>query len=246
MDRLIYTALSGMRGSMSMERVIANNMANAQTIGYRADRLQFTPVELDGPQVAARVQSSGEVKGTDMAAGAVTATGQPLDIAMNGSAMITVQAGDGGEGYTRRGDLSVAPSGVLQNGDGRPVMGSGGPISVPLGTVISIRADGSVLATDPAARDAPPQTVGRIKFADPAGSIVQKDLAGLFRVPDGGVLPADEAATATTGALEQSNVDHTAVLVQMIESQRLFDMRTKLVATAKEIDTSSASLMRLS
>lgn len=245
MDRLIYTALSGMRGSMSMERVIANNMANSQTIGFRAERLQFTPMEIVGPQIDARIQSSGEVKGVDMAAGSVTTTGHPLDIALNGAALLTVQAADGGEAYTRRGDLSIAPSGILQNGDGRPVMGNGGPISVPLGLVISIRADGTVLAADPAAGDAPPQTVDRIKFADPAGSVIQKDLTGLFRVPGGGVLPTDETATATSGALEQSNVESTAVLVQMIESQRLFDMRTKLVATAREIDTSSTALLRL-
>ena len=63
---------------------------------------------------------------------------------------------------------------------------------------------------------------------------------------DGGVLPADEEATVRSGALEQSNVDVTGILVQMVEAQRLFDMRTKLVASAKELDESGASLMRLS
>jgi flagellar basal-body rod protein FlgF len=58
-------------------------------------------------------------------------------------------------------------------------------------------------------------------------------------------LPADEEARVHSGALEQSNVDVTSILVQMVEAQRLFDMRTKLVATAKELDEGSATLMRI-
>jgi flagellar basal-body rod protein FlgF len=67
----------------------------------------------------------------------------------------------------------------------------------------------------------------------------------LFRVVGGGVLPTDEEAKVQPGTLEQSNVDPTAVLVEMVEAQRLFDMRTKLVATAREVDEGSAALMRL-
>ena len=245
MDRLIYTALSGMRGSMAQQRVIANNMANAQTIGFRAERVRFTPMTLDGPQLEARVLSDGAVQGADMRSGTLTTTGRALDLALNDAALLTVQATDGGEAYTRRGDLSVSASGVLQNGDGRPVMGSGGPITVPAGAVISIRADGSVLAADPATPDAPPQVLDRIKLASAEGSRIVKALDGLFRVSGGGVLPGDEAATVTSGALEGSNVDTAGVLVEMIESQRLFEMRTKLVAAARELDQGGASLMRL-
>ena len=246
MDRLIYTALSGMRGSMAQQQVIANNMANAQTIGFRAERVRFTPMTLDGPQLEARVLSDGAVEGVVMRGGAIMTTGRALDLALDGAALLTVQAVDGGEAYTRRGDLSVSASGVLQNGDGRPVMGNGGPITVPPGAVISIRADGSVLAADPATPDAPPAVLDRIKLASAEGSPIAKALDGLFRVPGSGVLPADEAATVTTGVLEGSNVDTAGVLIDMIENQRLFDMRTKLVATAREIDQGGASLMRLS
>lgn len=254
MDRLIYTALSGMRGSMAQQRVIANNMANAQTIGFRAERVRFTPMVLaqanGGPQLEARVLSDGAVEGADMRGGAVMTTGRGLDLALNDTALLTVQAADGGEAYTRRGDLSVSATGVLQNGDGRPVMGSGGPITVPPGAVLSIRADGTLLAADPATPDAAPAVLDRIKLASAEGSPLAKALDGLFRVRadgvlGGGVLPADEAATVTTGALEGSNVDTAGVLVEMIESQRLFDMRTKLVATARELDQGGASLMRL-
>ncbi len=245
MDRLIYTALSGMRGSMASERVIASNMANSATVGYRADQLQFSAANLVGPQLEARALTDGEVRRADMSAGVFTTTGRPLDIAMNGDAMLTLQAEDGGEAYSRRGDLSFSASGVLQNGDGRPVLGIDGPISAPPGSTLSVLSDGSVVAGDPTAPGAPGQPIGRIKFASIGGSPLFKELSGLFRVPDGGILPHDEAATATPKTLEQSNVSATRVLAEMIDSQRLFEMRTKLVATAKEIDEGGASLMRL-
>lgn len=245
MDRLIYTAYSGMTGSMVSQRVIASNMANAQTIGFRAEMLNALPVTLKGPSLEARAMTEGEVRGASMKQGTLVQTGNPLDIALTGHTMLAVQAEDGEEAYTRRGDLSVDATGLLTNGDGRPVIGDGGPVTVPLGAKVSIGPDGSVLAADPATPDAPPQQVAKLKIAGTDGSKIEKGLDGLFRVSGGGVLPADDEAKVQTGTLEQSNVDPTAILVEMIEAQRLFDMRTKMIATAKEVDEGSAALMRL-
>jgi flagellar basal-body rod protein FlgF len=245
MDRLIYTAVSGMADSMTRERVIASNMANAQTIGFKAETLYTTPITLKGPSLEARAMAEGEVKGANMDSGAITPTGRKLDIAMQGDAMIAVQAMDGTEAYTRRGDLTVSPTGVLENGDGRPVIGNGGPITVPIDGQITIGPDGSVLVANPETPNLPAQPVDQIKLASPAGSTIEKGLDGLFRVVGGGTLPADGAAKLAVGSLEQSNVNASEVLTQMIQAQRLFDIRTKLIATAKEVDQSSASLMRM-
>lgn len=246
MDRLIFTAYSGMTGSTVQQRVIASNMANAQTIGFRAELLTHTPMTLKGPSLEARAMTDGEVHGASMKQGTLIETGNPLDVAMTGSAMLAVQAEDGSEAYTRRGDLSIDASGVLSNGDGRPVIGNGGPITVPLGSKVSIGADGSVLVANPDTPDQPAQAVDRIKVSATQGSRIEKGLDGLFRVVGSGVLPADEETPVQAGYLEQSNVDATAVLVEMVEAQRLFDMRTKLVATAREVDEGSAQLMRIS
>ena len=257
MDRLIYTAVSGMNASMQRERMIASNMANAQTIGFRAETMQFTPQTLvsplttptEGEDIELRSMTSGMVKGASMKAGSLSQTGRELDVAMAGDALLTVQAPDGGEAYTRRGDLSISASGLMQNGDGLPVMGENGPITVPLGSHISIAPDGSVMASDPQTPDQPPVRIERLKLANGRGSQIEKDLTGLFRVPAGasgfGVLPLDEDARVMTGTLEQSNVNPTEVLVEMVESQRLYDMRTKLVATAKQLDESGAQLMKI-
>ena len=246
MDRLIWTAVSGMSASMARQRMIANNMANAQTIGFRAELMVAAPVTVKGPQVEARALTDAAVRGARMEQGVVSETGNPLDIALSGEALLGVQADNGSEAYTRRGDLSLLPSGLLVNGEGHPVLGEGGPISIPPGSELSIAPDGAVLARDAATPDASLQPLDKLKLASPAGSRIAKGLDGLFRVEGGGVLPTDPEARLTSGALEQSNVRPSQVLVEMIEAQRLYDMRTKLIATAKELDEGGAALMRLS
>ena len=245
MDRMIYTALTGMNAAMNRQRAVASNLANAQTTGFRAETFSMQPLTLKGPALEARAMTQGAVRGADMSAGRIVPTGQPLDIAVRGDALIALQALDGSEVYSRRGDLAIGVGGVLENGDGRPVMGEAGPITVPAGRSVSIATDGSVLATDPAAPEAPAEVIGRIKLASPAGSAILKDLEGFLRVPDGGILPADPTAQVETGALEQSNVDTAGTLVEIIEAQRSFERRSKLFTTASELDQAGSQLMSL-
>ena len=245
MDRLIYTAVSGMTAAMNRQRVVSSNLSNAQTIGFRAETLQSTPMTLDGPQLEVRSMNQTQVKGAEMKAGSIISTGRPLDIAMQRDAMLAVQTFDGGEGYTRRGDLSISPTGLLQNGEGLPVLGQNGPITVPAGANVSISPRGEVLVANPEAPTEPPTEIDRLKLASWRGSQIEKDLTGIFRVPNNGALPADENAELIVGSLEQSNVKTTEVLVEMVEAQRSFDMRTKLIATARELDEGGASLMRI-
>src|SRR3546814_13262456 len=94
MDRLIYTSLTAMRGSMSRQTAIANNLANAQTPGFRADIANAQSLWLDGSGLDARAMMSEEVLGADMRAGTVTQTGRDLDIALQGDALPVVPAED--------------------------------------------------------------------------------------------------------------------------------------------------------
>ena len=245
MDRLIHTALSGMRASMDSQRVIASNMANANTLGFRAELVDARAVTIEGLPNEARAMQTVQVRGADMKAGEMIDTGRSLDLAIETEALMAVQAEDGTEAYTRRGDLSISATGLLVNGEGRPVLSDTGPITVPPTGIPAIAPDGTITITDPAVPDQPPAEIGRIKLAGWQGSPIQKGLDGLFRVEGGGVLPLDETATVKTGALEQSNVSTTEVLVEMIDAQRLFAMRSKMIATAREIDESGAQLMRL-
>ena len=245
MDRLIYTAMSGMSASMLRQRMVASNMANAQTIGFKAERIDMRPVTLESDGMEVRAMNRTEVRGASMKQGSVTPTGRELDVALQGDAMLALQAMDGTEAYSRRGDLSVTAAGVLQNGDGLPVIGENGPLTVPAGAEVSIAEDGGVLVFDKTQPDLPAQRIGRLKLASTSGSEIEEGLDGLFRVKGGGVLPMDADARVIPGALEQSNVVPSQVLVDMIEAQRLFEIRTNVVSTARELDEGSARLMRL-
>lgn len=246
MDRLIWTAVSGMNASMARQRVIASNMANAQTPGFRAEVMAHSPLTIEARTIEVRAFNAAEVLGADMNQGAMIATGRALDVAIAGEGLIAVQASDGSEAYTRRGDLELSPSGLLITGDGVPVLGNAGPVAIPPGAKISIGPDGAVLAANPADPSSPPAQIDRIKLVSRGGSRIEKGFDGLFRVREGGVLPADPEARLIPETLEQSNVKPAQVLVEMVEAQRLFDMRTKLVATAKELDEGGAALMRIS
>jgi len=246
MDRLVYTALSGMRSQMHAQTAIANNIANASTIGFRADRVTFDRSLLtSGDALDTRQLATGTVMDADRGNGAILPTGRPLDVAVTGDSWIAVQATDGTEAYTRRGDLSVAPSGVLETGDGFPVMGSGGPITVPPHQEIRISSDGTVSIVPPGGDPDQPQQIDRIKLASPEGSDTVKGLDNLLHVRGGGVLPDDLDATVQSGALEQSNVNLTQALVDMIENQRAYEVQANLLKEAKQMDESTASLMRM-
>ncbi len=245
MDRLVNTALTAMRGAMARQASIANNLANANTIGFRAEIANAETRWIKGDTFDTRAQASEQVIAADMAQGAITQTGNPLDVAMNGDALLGVQGADGSEAYTRRGDLKVSDSGLLTTGDGLPVLGEGGPITLPELSSVSIAQDGSIWGVPQGGDPASPQQIDKLKLVSPVGSSIAKGKDGLFREVNGGALPDDPLATVTAGSVEGSNVNATTALVQMIEASRAYETQVKMIDTAKQLDDGGASLMRL-
>ena len=247
MDRLIYTAMTAMNAAMDRQRVVANNLANASTPGFRQEIFSVTPATLKDGSLEARAPARGNVRGADMTAARVVPTGNPLDVALEGEALLAFQSPDRqGEIYSRRGDLRVSASGVIENGEGLAVLGEGGtPISVPPGFSIAIAADGTILARDPATPNAPAEPLDKLRLVNPQGSPLAKGIDSFLKVPGGGVLPPDPAARLTTGALEMSTVETADTLVQMIEAQRAFEQRAKIIATAGTLDEAGSGLMAL-
>lgn len=245
MDRLIHTSLSALRGAMARQAATSNNLANVNTVGFRGEMTAARALWIRGDSHEARAVAAEEVTGADMRAGAVTATGRDLDVALEGDALLTVQAANGDEAYTRRGDLQLAETGVLSTGDGNPVLGEQGPVTIPPADSLKIEADGSVWVVPLGGDAARPQLIDRLKIASPSGSEVVKGLDGLFRVRGGGALPADPSGRLVSGSLEGSNVAPTKALVDMIEASRAWETQLKLIATAREIDGSAADLMRM-
>lgn len=246
MDKLVYTAATGLQARMAAQAAIANNMANASTPGFRADLVNFAQLDVSGQGLDTRRPTAEEVTNADFKPGTIEQTGRPLDVAMDGQAWLAVQSADGSEAYTRRGDLQISATGVLETGDGFPVMGSGGPITVPPADKIEIASDGT-LSIKPfgSAADAPMQKIDQLKLVSPVGAQTAKGLDNLLYVQGGGTLPQDLTAKVQTGALEGSNVDMTQVLVDMIENQRAYEVQANLLKNAKDMDQGGASVMSL-
>jgi flagellar basal-body rod protein FlgF len=248
MDKLVYTAATGLKAHMAAQAAIANNMANASTTGFRADRVVFDRIELKGggARHEARAPAAEEVTDADRSVGAIIQTGRNLDVALTDSdTWLTVQAPDGTEAYTRRGDLTVTASGTLQTGDGYLVMGSGGPITIPPYNSLSIGSDGSISIIPQGGMATDATVVDKLKLVSDRGSTTVKGLDNLMHVRGGGVLPENMDAKIASGSLEQSNVNMTQVLVDMIENQRSYEVQANLLKEAKTMDESAASVMRM-
>jgi len=245
MDRLIYSSLAAMRGAMSRQATIGNNLANINTTGFRGEMTHAQSMWLAGKGLDTRATVSGEVSGADMSAGAISATGRNLDIAVDGDAMLSVQAADGSEAYTRRGDLMMNDSGLLTTGDGKPVLGEGGPITLPPYDSLTIGKDGTISIVPVGGKAQDVQIVDRLKLVSPKGSQIAKGLDGLFRETSNGTLPADPDASLTAGSLEGSNVNASSSLIDMIDASRSWETQVKMLTTAQDLDKASADLMRL-
>src|SRR3546814_9686462 len=153
MDRLVYTALSGLRSNMAAQDVTAHNIANASTLGFKRDVAATQSRSLAGSEsFQSRIQAAAGMLAPDLESGVVNQTGRSLDVAMIGEAMMAVQTADGAEAYTRRGDLRVGATGVLETGDGLPVIGHGGAITIPPAARIEIGADGTISIQPPGAQ----------------------------------------------------------------------------------------------
>lgn len=244
MDRLIYTALSGMRRAEYAQALTANNLANTATVGFQRDSGTFQSRWIEDGQDT-RVQASEQITTTAVEPGTVATTARPLDIALHAGALLAVQTPGGGEAYTRRGDLQITPEGKLTTGDGRPVLGGGGPVTVPPAERVEIAADGTIHYVAVGDATGAMQVADKLRLVAFDGAAMRKGDDGLLRRVDGGTAPTNDSATLTSGALEASNASPVASLVQLIEASRAFQLQTKLVSTARELDAAATQLMRI-
>ncbi|MDE2368419.1 MAG: flagellar basal-body rod protein FlgF [Burkholderiales bacterium] len=239
MDRVIYLAMSGAKATMQRQDALANNLANASTNGFRAELEAFRAVPVRGSGATTRAYAIETTVGYSAEAGPVQATGNALDVAMQGQAWLAVQSLDGTEAYTRAGALQLDAQGQLVTVAGLPVQGEGGPITIPLNAKVDIAADGSVSTTVPGQA---PQKAGKLKLVTPEAPL-NRGTDGLFRAADGNDLTADPTAQVQSGALEGSNVSPVETMVQMIAAGRQFEQQMKMLTTAEQRDQSAAKLL---
>lgn len=242
MDKLIYTSMTGAKHLMARQDTLAQNLANANTTGFRADTVALRAVPARGDAAGTRVFTVETTTGSDFTPGPMTATGRNLDVAVQGSGWLAVQTPEGDEAYTRNGALQVGTEGTLQLPNGLVVLGDGGPISIPPDTQVSVAPDGTVSVK--AAGSATVNAVGRLKLVDPPQEELIKGLDGLFRMKSGEPAEAEVNVRVAEGTLEGSNVNVVEAMIGMIAASRQFEMQMKLLQSAEQNEQSAASLLR--
>jgi len=241
MDRLIYTSMTGAKHLLYRQETLANNLANASTTGFRAETVALRAVPARGAEAGTRVFTVETTIGSDFTPGPMQATGRDLDVAVQGSGWLAVQANDGAEAYTRAGNLQVSAEGVLQLPNGLPVLGDGGPITVPVNAQITIGGDGTISAK--VAGQAATNQVGRLKLVNPPAESLSKGTDGLFRTKEGGDADADPNVRVIAGELEGSNVNVVDAMIGMISAARQFELQMKLLDNAQQNEQKANTLL---
>jgi flagellar basal-body rod protein FlgF len=223
---------------MHRQEVLANNLANVSTNGFREEMAAFRAVPVQGSGASTRVYALETTVGYKPDAGAVQTTNRNLDVAMKGNAWMAVQSLEGTEAYTRAGALEVNAEGLLTTASGLQVVGDSGPISVPPNAAVQIAPDGTVTAKT---GNAKPQSIGKIKMVTPETPLTRGN-DGLFRAASGD-LDADANARLQDGALEGSNVSPVETMVAMITAARQFEQQMRLITTTEKQEQTASKLL---
>lgn len=243
----LHVARTGLDAQNTRMQVIANNLANVNTTGFKRDRANFETLayqQITGagtPSSDANKYAIGlnlgtgvETQGTSRidTQGSLQTTGRSLDLAIQGAGFFQVQKPDGTTAYTRDGNFNMTADGTIVTADGMPVQPQ---IQIPDGaTSITVAADGTVSAL--AQGSATATVVGKlqtVRFANPSGLqagngnlLTETAASGPPQVGDAGT---DGRGGIAQGSLESSNVDITEELVDMIETQRAYEVNSKVI-----------------
>lgn len=214
MPTSVYASLGRQEGLMREMEVVANNLANSSTVGYKSDRAIFSEFIVSGGRDAPSV-SMGGVGGHafDLTQSSLTFTGSDFDLALQGEGYFVVQT-DAGDRLTRAGHLQISVDNELIDSNGNAILGPGGnSINVPPAAEnLSIGSDGSVSADG--------ELIGQIGIVLPNDQML-RDSNTYFSAPNG--FTPTEGATVIQGALEQSNVSPVLEVSRMIEVQRAYE-----------------------
>jgi flagellar basal-body rod protein FlgG len=232
----LNTAAAGMAAQQQRLDAVANDLANANTTGYKHQRVGFRDLVYDqtGRSSAEGVRTGSGAAAVDagraFAQGVLQRTDRPLDVAIQGEGFLRVRLADGRDALTRDGGLHIDGNRRLVTSSGALVQPA---ITVPEGTAedqVSIGGDGTVLAAG--------RRIGRLDVVtvrSPQGLLSAGDNAFIASAASGPAIAAPRATTLTQGALEASNTDMATAMVAMIESQRAFQLTSKAIQTQDQM-----------
>jgi flagellar basal-body rod protein FlgG len=230
----LYAAASGMEAQQQQLDSIGNDLANASTTGYKAERVGFrdllyNQVDIAGTTTTEGAGAAAQTIGRDQAQGAIQSTGNPLDLAIEGPGYFTVKRPGGAVALTRDGSLQVNAKGQLTTAEGDLL---DPPITLPKGSSssdVAIAPDGTVRVGT--------RTIGKIALVTVASPDHLLAAGGnLFTASAASGSPRPAAhATVQQGALEGSNVDVGNDMVQMMGAQRSYQLESSAIQTENQM-----------
>jgi flagellar basal-body rod protein FlgF len=228
MDPITAIAASGLRARMESLDLLANNIANASTGGYKADRefysLYVAP-EADGDSTMPLIERPW----VDHAQGTLHSTGNPLDVALSGSGFFAVN-GPSGPLYTRNGNFRVSVDGKLTSAEGYAVLDSqGAPVTVQGTRPLEIARDGTITQDG--------AVTGKLEIVDFASTAgLSKQGSSYFRITDPSLRPTVSTNTSVEqGQLEAANTGSAEAAVRLVSVMRQFEMLQKAVTLGSEM-----------
>jgi flagellar basal-body rod protein FlgF len=243
MDNAIYVGLSRQMTLQRAMDVTANNIANLDTVGFKVESLMVqedpeTPPSAPATQPISYVLDNGLAR--NFGQGALESTGDPMDLAIDGSGFFTVQTADGPR-YTRDGRFSVDPTGTLTDRRGDPVLdASGAPITVnTLNGQLSIAKDGTISQTTPQGQTVQAGKVAVVRFADLSALVKQGD--NLYQAAAGQTPTAATDARIQQGMLEKSNVQPVSEIVHLIAIQRAYESVANMLSQTADLSESAVT-----
>ncbi len=246
MDKLLYIAASGAKQDLLATGVRANNLANAQTTGFKAQLEQARSMPAYGEGLPTRVFSMTESPSNNYEGGAMVQTGRALDVAVQGDGWFALQDVNGQEAMSRDGSFQMGADGVLTDMHGNTVLGDNGPIYLPVPLDnLNIAMDGTISVRPVGAPENVSQEIGRLKLVNPSLDSIERGSDGLFRSKDGSIPFADPNVQVRSGMVEGSNVNAVDEMVNMISLQRHYEMQIKLMKQADELSTRGNALLRI-
>ena len=246
MDKMLFTAMSGLKQLLRSQADNAHNLANVATIGFKAELQHFVHKDVQGAGFPTRSFSVMEKTGINFAEGSHSHTGRDLDVAIKGKGFLAVQSASGDEAYSRAGSLQINANGLLSTSSGELVLGNGGPVSIPPSSKIQIGGDGTISVIPTGQQSNSIAVIDRIKLVKPDETQMQKGKDGLFYMNDGSTADAAADVNIVSGYLEGSNVNVIDAMVSMIELSRNYELQSKMMKSAKENDSTSTKLLTLS
>ncbi|AKU20629.1 flagellar basal body rod protein FlgF [Massilia sp. MB5] len=239
MDALIYTAMSGAERALRGQQVHANNLANLDTSGFRANLELATAAALPGYGYDDRHMSRMQANAVNGRQGALKPTGRELDVAISGAGMFAVQ-GPSGEAYTRAGGITLDADGTMTV-NGMPLLGEGGPLTLPIHTRVEIGQDGTVSIQVPG--QAQMQVIDKLKLVKAETAELTKNEAGLLVARDGQLLNTDNTVLVRSGHLEGSNVSAVEEMVAVMSLNRTFEIQMKLFKASDSMNEAGNRLL---